>query len=98
MVESAGQNQSPRPDLAGLAARYAFGIAKNHPFVDGKQRTALVVCRMFLRRNGFDVDAPGGDVYRTFMALAEGKLAEETLADWIRGNLQCVPTSPQGTG
>ena len=74
----------PRPDLAALAAAYAFGIARDHPFVDGNKRTALVAARTFLIVNGVDLDATQDEKYLTFLELAKGTLAEEELADWIR--------------
>src|SRR5260370_41145031 len=74
----------PRPDLAALAAAYAFGIARAHPFVDGNKRTALVAARTFLIVNGVDLDATQDEKYLTFLELAEATLAEEELADWIR--------------
>ena len=74
-------------DLAGLAASYAFGIVKNHPFIDGNKRTALVVCRTFLKLNGRDLEASQADKYQTFWQLAEGALGEKELAEWIRDHL-----------
>ena len=76
-----------RPDIAALAAAYAFGIAKNHPFVDGNKRTAFVVCRTFLILNGHDLETSKEDKYLTFLRLSEGRLSEKELADWIRRNL-----------
>ena len=81
----------PAPDTAALAASYAYGIAKNHPFVDGNKRTAFVVARTFLLRNGFNVDASQEEKYRTFLNLAEGSLSEEGLADWLREHLLPEP-------
>jgi death on curing protein len=75
------------PDVAALAAAYAFGIARNHPFVDGNKRTAYVVCELFLALNGHLLTASDGDAVLTFLALAAGDLAEEALAGWIRRNL-----------
>jgi death-on-curing protein len=75
------------PDLAALAAAYAIGITRNHPFVDGNKRTALVVARTFLKLNGHDFDASQEEKYQTFLRLAEGALTEEELADWIRSRL-----------
>jgi death on curing protein len=72
------------PDLFRLAASYAFGIARNHAFVDGNKRTALVVSITFLDRNGWDIVAPKEEVYFTFLNLAEGKLSETELAEWFR--------------
>ncbi len=77
----------PKPDLAALAASYAFGIARNHPFVDGNKRTAFVVCRTFLKINGADFTATQQEKYLTFLSLAEGNLPEDELADWIRVRL-----------
>jgi death-on-curing protein len=71
------------PSLSALAASYAFGIAKNHPFVDGNKRTALVVAEGFLRFNGVKIVAPSEDKYLTFLHLAEGSLGEEELAAWF---------------
>lgn len=77
----------PPPDLAALAASYAFGIAKDHPFVDGNKRTAYVVCRTFLKLNGHDISATETEKYLTFLGVAEGSVDEVTLAEWIRGRL-----------
>jgi death on curing protein len=72
------------PDIFQLAASYAFGIARNHAFLDGNKRTSLVVSITFLDRNGWDIVAPKDEVYFTFLHLAEGSLSEEQLADWFR--------------
>lgn len=76
------------PDIAALAAAYAFGIAKNHPFIDGNKRTALVVMRTFLLLNKFTLNANQEEKYLTFLELAEGKLSEEKLAIWIRERVE----------
>jgi death-on-curing protein len=76
--------REPNPDLASLAAAYAYGIARNHPFVDGNKRTALVAARTFLILNGVDLEATQDDKVLTFLNLAEGAISEEELADWIR--------------
>ncbi len=78
----------PPPDLASLAAAYAYGIARNHPFVDGNKRTALVAARTFLLLNAVDLDASQDDKVLTFLNLAEGAISEEELADWIRKRIQ----------
>ena len=75
------------PDLASLAASYAYGIARNHPFVDGNKRTALVAARTFLLLNGVSVQAAQVDKWLTFLQLAEGSLTEAELADWIRSRM-----------
>ena len=69
--------------LTQLAAAYAFGIARNHPFIDGNKRTAFVVCLLFLRLNGFELIATQDEKYETFLALAEGRLSEEHLHVWL---------------
>jgi death-on-curing protein len=74
----------PKPDIPALAAAYAFGIIKNHPFVDGNKRTAYVLCRTFLILNGHDVDATEVEKYETFLSVAEGNLDKQQLAAWIR--------------
>ena len=78
---------NPKPDLPALAATYAYGIIKNHPFVDGNKRTAYVACRTFLKLNGQDVDASDVEKYRTFVGVADGTLSEEQLAEWIRSKI-----------
>ena len=75
-----------KPSLARLAAAYAFGIIKNHPFIDGNKRTALVVAFAFLEVNGIEMDASEEDAYRVFMDLASGRTGEDELAAWISEN------------
>lgn len=77
-------------DLAALAASYAFGIAKNHPFLDGNKRTSLVVSVTFLNLNGYDFDAPPADTYVVFLRLADGSLSEDELAEWFRARLHHI--------
>jgi death on curing protein len=73
-------------DLAALAGAYAFGIARNHPFVDGNKRTAFASIIVFLGVNGIDFDVPPEEATAVILELASGKLEEEGLARWIRGN------------
>lgn len=75
-------------DMAALAAAYAFGITRNHPFVDGNKRTAFVVCRTFLILNRYDLDASPDDEYVTFFELSRGNIAEGELTKWIRTRLK----------
>ncbi|MGH8398053.1 MAG: type II toxin-antitoxin system death-on-curing family toxin [Gammaproteobacteria bacterium] len=77
----------PAPDLAQLAATLAFGLARNHPFVDGNKRTAYVAYRTFLALNGTDLEATDEDKYLTMLALAEGKLSEKEFAAWLGTHL-----------
>ncbi len=69
-----------------LAAAYAFGLARNHPFVDGNKRIAAVVCETFLELNGHLLVAEDADMYPVFLGLADGSVDEEELAEWLRGN------------
>ncbi len=83
-LEAYGENV----DLAALAASYAFGIAKNHPFLDGNKRTALVVAVTFLNLNGYDFDASSEETYTMFLGLAEGSISKDDLAVWFRNQLR----------
>jgi death-on-curing protein len=82
------QNLLAYGEPASLAAAYAYGIARNHPFVDGNKRTALVAARTFLILNGVDLDATQDEKVLTFLNLAEGVISEEELAGWIRKRIQ----------
>ena len=74
-------------DPCALAAAYAFGIARNHPFVDGNKRSAWVLARLFLRLNGQGLAFAEADALATVLALAAGELSEDELADWFRQHL-----------
>ncbi len=74
-------------DLCALAAAYAFGVARNHPFADGNKRTAWVLARLFLRLNSVTIAFDPEDAIRTVLALAAGELGEEELADWFRARI-----------
>jgi len=74
------------PDLVELAAAYAYGIARNHPFIDGNKRTALVTSFTFLYVNGLRVTTNQEQNAKQFLALAEGTISEEELAEWFRQN------------
>lgn len=78
---------SPTPDIAALAAQYAFAIACNQVFLDGNKRTALVVCRTFLLLNGHNLVASNDEKYHAIMELAEGQLDVNQMADWIRTHM-----------
>jgi death-on-curing protein len=75
------------PDAAALAAAYAFGIAKNHPFVDGNKRSALVALETFLDMNGYVLRADDIQCVLIILGVADGTLSETELASWIRKNL-----------
>lgn len=73
-------------DLMALAAAYGFGIAKNHPFVDGNKRVAFQAMYVFLGINGVTIMADEEEVVRLVLALASGKLSEGELGVWLREN------------
>ncbi|ABQ38747.1 putative death on curing protein [Bradyrhizobium sp. BTAi1] len=73
-------------ELPELAAAYAYGIARNHPFVDGNKRTSLLALYTFLGVNGFDFDVPEADAAAVILALAAGEVSEASLTRWIRDN------------
>ena len=80
-------SQYGEPDIAELAASYAFGIALNHPFVDGNKRTAAVVSETFLVLNGGSLLASDAELVVAFVALAAGELSEDELTGWFREHL-----------
>lgn len=73
-------------ELPDLAAAYGYGLAKNHPFVDGNKRTSLLAIYTFLGINGVDFIVPEADAAAMIFALAAGEVSEESLARWIRDN------------
>lgn len=75
-----------QPDVAALAAAYGFGLARNHPFVDGNKRTAFIAIELFLALNGHELQASDLDCFTTMLALAADELSEEALAGWIRAH------------
>jgi death-on-curing protein len=82
------------PDVADLAAAYAYGIARNHPFVDGNKRTAFVAAELFLALNSYVLTADDVSCVRTMLALASGNLDEAGYAAWVREHI--VPSKPAG--
>lgn len=75
------------PDAADLAAAYAFGIARNHPFIDGNKRAALVAAEGFLFINGFEIDATDAQLVELILSLAAGDISESAVAAWLRQRL-----------
>lgn len=71
-------------DLAELAAAYAFGLVKNHPFIDGNKRAAFLACGIFLAMNRKVLNAPAAETVAAVMALADGSVDEREFAIWIR--------------
>jgi death-on-curing protein len=78
----------PDADVAAIAAAYAFGIAKNHPFIDGNKRTAYVAMELFLVDNGATLTASDEQSLLAMLALASGEMSEDAFAAWIRSHLQ----------
>jgi death on curing protein len=76
------------PDTADLAAAYGFGIARNHPFMDGNKRTAFVAVELFLDLNGFELIASDADCVLTMLSVAAGDIKEADFAAWIRANAE----------
>ena len=77
-------NYHPDSDRLGLAASYGFGIARNHPFVDGNKRAAFQAMYVFSGLNGWRIESDEPDVVRMMLALASGDLDEAALGDWLR--------------
>ena len=78
---------SPDLDIAELAAAHAFGLAKNHPFVDGDKRTAFLALGLFLAVNAWRLETTQIDAIETMLSLATGTPDESSLASWIRGRM-----------
>lgn len=76
-----------KPDMAALATAYAYGLAKNHPFIDGNKRIAWVACIGFLRLNGIGFNADEVSATKAMLELAAGDIGEEAFAEWLRGNI-----------
>lgn len=72
------------PDIYDLAAAYAFGLAKNHPFLDGNKRIAAVICETFLDLYGQEIALNQAEKYVQYLALAAGEIPEESFATWLR--------------
>jgi len=79
-------NYNSEADLATLAAAYGFGLARNHPFVDGNKRIAFFATALFLRLNGYRLSSTALDEIQTMLQLAAGELSEEEFAVWIRNH------------
>ncbi len=76
------------PDVAALAAAHGYGLAKNHAFVDGNKRIALVALESFLALNGFDLAVDDGQAVMVGLSVASGAFRENELADWVRKNIR----------
>ena len=75
-------------DVSSLAASYVFGIARNHPFFDGKKRTGFVVMELFLDLNAWTLNAEDENCITVMQSLAAGDLSEKALAAWLRGHIE----------
>ena len=82
----------PESTLFDLAATYGFGLAKNHPFIDGNKRAALAIAAIFLEMNGFSLDAPEPEAVVMIENLAASNLSESEFALWLRDS--AIPTDP----
>lgn len=83
-----------QPDLATLAAAYAFGLAKNHGYADGNKRVAFMAAYVFLGLNGCEVVAEEAEVVVMIEGLAAGRVTERALSNWFRAN--SGPAGPAG--
>lgn len=72
------------PEVAELAGAYAWGVSRNHPFIDGNKRTGFVALELFLSLNGWELDATDEDCVITMLAVAAGDLTQDELTTWIR--------------
>jgi len=80
----------PASSIFELAASYAYGISKNHPFIDGNKRAALVTCDTFLKDNSYEIKAGDEETYKTFYLLAAGQVSERSLSRWLELNCKKV--------
>ncbi|MGH8694564.1 MAG: type II toxin-antitoxin system death-on-curing family toxin [Burkholderiales bacterium] len=80
------------PDIADLAAALAYGLARNHPFVDGNKRTAHVAYRIFLALNGVELVATDEEKYLAMLEIAEGNWTEDNVSAWLRPRLRSNAT------
>lgn len=78
------------PDICDLAASYAFGLSRNHPFIDGNKRVSLVVTELFLELNGYALIASDIACLSQWMGLSSGSVSEAEMADWLRKNCKAL--------
>ena len=78
------------PDVCELAAAHAFGLARNHPFIDGNKRSAFVATELFLMLNGWRLTASDADCVLVMLNLAAGELDEAPFADWLRSRVAAI--------
>ncbi|KXU34661.1 death-on-curing protein [Cephaloticoccus primus] len=78
------------PDACALAAAYAFGIARNHPFVDGNKRAAWLAAILFLETNGYEFSLNEAEAIAAMLALAAGEMSEDAFAQWLRERVRSL--------
>lgn len=86
----------PESDVPSLAAAYAFGLVKNHPYRDGNKRIGFLAMATFLDINGFELEATDVEVVTAILSLASGASSETTFADWIRSHSRPLPSTNDG--
>jgi len=74
---------NPKPNIFDLAAAYAYGIIKNHPFIDGNKRTGFLLAYIFLRLNGYELNAPEAEAVLAVYSLASGEWIEKDFSRWL---------------
>ena len=82
--------KDPKPDIPSLAAAYAYGLAKNHPYADGNKRTAAIACEVFLLLNGYEFTVDETAKYPNYLALASGDHNQESFTEWLRSSVKKV--------
>jgi death-on-curing protein len=80
-----------RPNAADLAAAYAYGLSRNHGFLDGNKRSGFLIAATFLDVNGYDFQASEEDIVKTMLSVASGVMTETTLAAWFRKSITKLP-------
>lgn len=75
--------KEPKPNIPTLAAAYAYGLANNHPFVDGNKRTAAIACEVFLLLNGYEFTVSETEKYPHYYGLASGEHSQESFTEWL---------------
>ena len=79
------------PDLAALAASYAFGLIRNHPFLDGNKRTGVTAAGLFLIRNGYHLRVDSDNLVEMTMRVAQSQIEVPELASWLERNSEPLP-------
>lgn len=80
--------KNPKPSIAELGAKYAYSVLKNHPFVDGNKRMALIALDLFLILNSYELKAPPMQIYFNIMGISRGSMKEEEFIDWVIKNVR----------